>query len=629
MRTALGLSLAIALVGTSACSAPQAQPTPLPVRVAATPQPTPEPTVAPTAAPVAVPTTGGLATRSPLPLTGEFAVTANTEDRTLSVVPIGTASVAATVSLDNAPASVAAVPDSDTAVYAADGAAALGFASLNAGAGLGLTDAGGAVARVVAPLHPEDGAAVVIRADDNTIRPIDPSQRTLGEPLQLGEGPHAVSFGAAGAPAVQHIFVTSAGSGSVSVLDGSATSMQRTLNVGGQPVGVAETVDGRLWIADAAADSMVQIDPGTGRRLASVDLGRGLTGLAVGHDGHFLAASSSTALYAVDLLQLALAKNDLAVHRLPVPGGVLALAMGEETTRAYVTTGDGFLLYWDLAGNTIAQTVSVGHRPQGLAIGLVTPTGSASTPSDSAAPTGAGAGSGGSSSAGGSGTAGTTGVASATSAIGTTGASSATGATGATGAAGVTGASGATSTGSVAPVAPAAPAGNTPSGSSPAAPAASDANTNTGPGTSPGGTGGSSGTSGTSGTVPPSGSVTFTGGTSPGGAGTTAANSSATTAGTGATSSSGGTGTSTTSPSSSSSATGSTSPGTGTSPAGSTSPASPSGTTLGTGSTTPGTGTSPGTSTSPASPSGTTSGTGFTSPGTGTSGATGTAPSSP
>ena len=37
---------------------------------------------------------------APLPLAGEFAITANLDDHTLSVVPIGAAAVATTVQLD-------------------------------------------------------------------------------------------------------------------------------------------------------------------------------------------------------------------------------------------------------------------------------------------------------------------------------------------------------------------------------------------------------------------------------------------------------------------------------------------------------------------------------------------------
>src|SRR5438105_2180095 len=80
--------------------------------------PAPAPAAAPAASPAVPPQP--IAVRSLLPLTGEYAVTANLDDHSLSVVAIGAASVATTVQLNLAPGSVAAAPNSDTAV-AADG----------------------------------------------------------------------------------------------------------------------------------------------------------------------------------------------------------------------------------------------------------------------------------------------------------------------------------------------------------------------------------------------------------------------------------------------------------------------------------------------------------------------------
>ncbi len=108
------------------------------------------------------------------------------------------------------------------------------------------------------------------------------------------------------------------------------------------------------------------------------DGGPHLTGLAATPDGHYLALASSdpdTALYAVDLFANAMGK-DAEVPHLSVPSGVLALATGAEISRAYATTGDGHLLYWDLDSNTIAQNIAVGHNPTGLTLGLVEPVGS-------------------------------------------------------------------------------------------------------------------------------------------------------------------------------------------------------------------------------------------------------------
>src|SRR6266566_1078338 len=103
--------------GPTAAAQPTVQPSPTTEPIA---EPTSVPVVAPTpvTTPSAVQQPGGL--RALLPLAGEYAVTANLNDHTLSVVPIGAASVAGTVQLDLAPSTIGAVPNSDT-VLAADG----------------------------------------------------------------------------------------------------------------------------------------------------------------------------------------------------------------------------------------------------------------------------------------------------------------------------------------------------------------------------------------------------------------------------------------------------------------------------------------------------------------------------
>src|ERR1700682_4134638 len=106
------LTLALGAACNGAATGPTVGPTAAATPRSALASPTPEPTSAPIAAPVpaATPSTaqapGGL--RALLPLAGEYAVTANLDDRSLSLIPIGAATVAGTVQLDLAPTSVGA-----------------------------------------------------------------------------------------------------------------------------------------------------------------------------------------------------------------------------------------------------------------------------------------------------------------------------------------------------------------------------------------------------------------------------------------------------------------------------------------------------------------------------------------
>src|SRR6266540_320995 len=382
---------AVPLILASACSAPDDLTTPRPtVRPAPTPVPLdePTPTPAPNAGAPAVPTLGQAGMRAPLPLSGEYAVTANRDDHTLSVVPIGLARAVATVSLDAPPRAVATAPDSDTAVTISE-TPSLSLASLNSSTVLGSVDAASNAVQVVSP-PAEDSGVVLVLSEGDHVQVVDASSRTLGPPIQLDAGPHAVSFGRAGVPAVPRIFLSNADAGTVSVLDAQAARVDHVLHVGGRPVGVAQTIDSRLWVADAASGSIVQVDTDDGHRIEAIPLGAagaGMTGLSATHDGHYLVLASSAAdhaLVSVDLLANALGQADSVVRSLAVDGGVLALATGAETTRAYATTAGGELLYWDLVSNSIAQTVTVGKTPVSLALGMVVPIGGASAPDTSA-----------------------------------------------------------------------------------------------------------------------------------------------------------------------------------------------------------------------------------------------------
>ena len=87
-----------------------------------------------------------------------------------------------------------------------------------------------------------------------------------------------------------------------------------------------------------------------GKRLQTIPVGPKLTDLVATPDAHYLVLASSdpgSALYVVDLVSRMVGSDSAAVRHLSVPGGVLAVATGAEISRAYATTGDGNLVYWE------------------------------------------------------------------------------------------------------------------------------------------------------------------------------------------------------------------------------------------------------------------------------------------
>ncbi len=443
----LGLVL-VACGQSSTNGGPAATPTVVPgPAVAAPPTAPPAPTPAPTPTTVA--------------LSGEYAVTANAGDQTLSVIPIGQPAVATTVPLGQSPSDLAAGPNAPVAFAVPMGGSSLLVANLDAQAPVTTLGAGGPIDRVLAPLDNSSGPLLLVSDTDDTIRSLDPNSGALGAPLQLSAGPHVAAVGtdAQGNP---QVYVTNAGDGSVEIVDPAATAIQANVEVGGRPVGAVSALNGQLWVADGDAGTVTGIDLSLGQAVDTIQVGPGLTGLSATPDGRYLLASSSDpahALYSIDLFGAQAGETDGVVRSLEVDSGVSALATGAEVTVAYATTGANQLLYWDIAGNTITHTVPVGQKPVALALSQAAPTGlspalarvgggTISTTGSSGATGGSGSGSAsGSGSTGSSGTGSSTTGATGSTGTGSTGASGATGAgangTSGSGGSGTAGASGA------------------------------------------------------------------------------------------------------------------------------------------------------------------------------------------
>src|SRR5919199_6923360 len=222
-RTALLLGL-IAVFAAACSGSPSTGPDvgPTPVRTPPpAPSPTPEPTTVPAPsgpAPTPNPQQQAFGLHSPLPLSGEYAVTANMDDHSLSVVPIGAAAVATTVQLDLAPRAVGAAPNSDTVLVVGSAASApeVAVASLNASTESGTIDLGTEPEMVAAPPPASAGGPLVVVSEaDNTIRSVDPGSHGLGTPVQLGAGPHAIHISGGNAMLTPQVYVANAGDGTV------------------------------------------------------------------------------------------------------------------------------------------------------------------------------------------------------------------------------------------------------------------------------------------------------------------------------------------------------------------------------------------------------------------------------
>ena len=343
-------------------------PSPSP-RVAVSPSPSPSPRAAVSPSP----------SPSPVALRGEVVVTANREDRSLSVVEAGSARVATTIGLDRPPHAVAIAPDVGLA-FATDrseGSRAVVVADLLRARQIGEVTAGAQPDGIAIPSR--GGLAVVTNSGDDSVTTFDPSVRSPAAPLSVGDRPNGVDLVRVGG--MLEAFVANEGAGSVSVVAVEGRRVLDTVPVGGRPTELVAAIDGsRVFVLDADGGNVVVLNAQTREVVTRINVGQNLTDLGASADGRFLfvtADDQNRNLYQIDLT------NNTVVENLDVGAGALAIAAGREADRLYVTTAENQLLFWDVDARRATNTLAVGRRPGGLAVATFEV---AATPSPSPAP---------------------------------------------------------------------------------------------------------------------------------------------------------------------------------------------------------------------------------------------------
>ena len=379
------------------------------------------------AAPAAAPSPTPVAARPDAPLSlplksGEYAVTANRDDRTLAIVPIGLGSVVSTVPLDGTPGSIATVagPDRAFVASATDAGQALEVTDLDTMSAPTRVEVGASPDQVIGPPPASSARCYSCRTPTTpSVRSIRPPQMP-GPVVQLGAGPHAVAMAATQDDRVGRILIANAGDGTLTLLAADGASVEGTIAVGGRPIGVAasarlttgQSTHDLVWVADGDTGVVSLVDATTGTPHRAIPVGPKLTRLAATSNSRYLVLLTSDPahpLYAVDVSAASVDPSQITVRDIPVDVGILTVATGLEPTLAYATTVDGRLLYLDLVTAAVTHAVAVGHDPVSLALGVAKPTGAEppvtyGSGGDSASGTGAAGGGATSRAGGGAGT---------------------------------------------------------------------------------------------------------------------------------------------------------------------------------------------------------------------------------
>ena len=300
---------------------------------------------------------------SPIALPPEVVVTANRDDRSLSIVDPVAGRVLTTVALDRPVRGVAIAPDQRSA-FATDpseGSRSVVLADLPQARQVGDVTVGQRPDGVA--VAASTGEVVVANSGDNTVSFFSPATRAPSAAVQVGATPRGVALAAVDGRGTA--FVANAGDGTVSALDISQRRVAGSVNVGGQPIALASSVDGaRLYALDAQGGNVVVVDARANQVITTLRVGDGLTGLDTTADGRFLLVTANDPtrnLYKIDVA------TDQVAAPLNVGGAALAVAASPRAERAYVTTADNRLVIWDTSADRAITSVAVGRRPEGVA----------------------------------------------------------------------------------------------------------------------------------------------------------------------------------------------------------------------------------------------------------------------
>jgi YVTN family beta-propeller protein len=157
------------------------------------------------------------------------------------------------------------------------------------------------------------------------------------------------------------------GSNNVSVIDTVANTVVATVGVGGNPIGIAVTPDGKhAYVANQVSNNVSVIATATNTVMATVPVGFGPTGIAVTPDGKraYVTASADT-VSVIDTTT-----NTVVATIVVGFFNSINIAITPDGKHAYVITGNvpGTVAVIATATNTVVATVLVGNGPNGVAM---------------------------------------------------------------------------------------------------------------------------------------------------------------------------------------------------------------------------------------------------------------------
>jgi len=295
-------------------------------------------------------------------------VSANHDERSLTVIELATARVVGNVALNDPAQSVALTADGTTALSTAAGPESRAVLVTD----LQSLRTSGEIAVESQPYGivaiPGTGLFAVTNRASNSVSIVDQAVSAARGSIAVGSEPTGLI--ARMLNGATRLFVANAGDGTVSIVDPTGMRVEGSVAVGGHPTRLAATADGSELFALRPDDAtVVVIDPRAGLVKSSISVGVNPTDLAASPTGRYLYVSASDQnrnLWKVDLASL----TPVANYNLAGSASGTAVSFGGDSNRLFLTTADGKVVYFDTTQERQTSSANTGRGPSGLAIGL-------------------------------------------------------------------------------------------------------------------------------------------------------------------------------------------------------------------------------------------------------------------
>jgi YVTN family beta-propeller protein len=187
---------------------------------------------------------------------------------------------------------------------------------------------------------------------------LDASTLETKTTIAVGDAPAEVTF----SPDGSHAFVANTGSNSVSVIDVGSKTVVETIEVGDTPVGAWPGSDGVMYVDNEAGKSLTAIDATTLAVVRTYELGFTPAMAAVSPAGELWVTDTDGGKIAIYS-----AADGTVLGEIATGAGAHAMAFSDDGQTAYVTNQvDGTVSIIDVAGRSVAATISVGAKPNGI-----------------------------------------------------------------------------------------------------------------------------------------------------------------------------------------------------------------------------------------------------------------------